>query len=151
MRRRVAPLLAAIAIASCFGLPHPAVAVPEPPPLTVNVADTDTLGRVLTDPQGHTLYRYDLERAGTVGCTGTCADTHKPLLNPPGAELRLPPGIAGTLGTVTRPDGAHQVTYDGSPLYRSTADLGPGDTNGADLHWHVINPRNAPVPAGTTG
>jgi predicted lipoprotein with Yx(FWY)xxD motif len=98
-----------------------------------------------------TLYRYDLGRAGTVGCVGPCTDTHKPLLDPPGVELRLPPGIAGTLGTVTRPDGGAQVTYDGAPLYRSTADHVPSETEGADLHRHVINPRNAPVPAARTG
>ncbi|WP_330308752.1 MULTISPECIES: hypothetical protein [unclassified Streptomyces] len=151
MRRRVTPLLAAIAIASCLGLPHPAVAAPEPLPLTVMVADTDTMGRVLTDPDGRTLYTYDVEKSGTVDCSGSCTDTRKPLLNPPGTELRLPPGIAGTLGTVARPDGGDQVTYDGSPLYSYTGDLQPADTNGVDLYWHVINPRNAPVPAERTG
>ncbi|MFC7260408.1 COG4315 family predicted lipoprotein [Streptomyces lutosisoli] len=150
-RRRVTPLLAAIAVASCLGLPHPAVAAPEPPPLTVMVADTDTMGRILTDLDGRTLYRFDREGDGNIACFRSCTDTHKPLLNPPGAELRLPPGIAGTLGTVARPDGGDQVTYDGSPLYSYTGDLQPADTNGVDLFWHVINPENAPVPAETTG
>ncbi|MEU1203048.1 hypothetical protein ABZ446_43535 [Streptomyces sp. NPDC005813] len=148
MRRPVTPLLAAVAFASCFGLPYPAMAAPEPPRLTVMVAETDTMGRVLTDPNGRTLYRFDPEGSGTVTCVGPCTDTRKPLLSPPGAELRLPPGIAGTLGTVPRPDGGNQVTYDGFPLYWYTDDVQPADTNGVDLFWHVINPRNAPVPAG---
>jgi predicted lipoprotein with Yx(FWY)xxD motif len=109
------------------------------------VADTDTMGRVLTDPDGRTLYRDDRERTGTVVCVGRCTDTRKPLLHQPGAELRLPPGIAGTLGTVTRPDGGDQVTYDGSPLYWFTGDQHPADTSGVSLLWHAINPQNAPV------
>lgn len=151
MRRRVTPLLAAVAFASCIGLPHPAVAAPEPPPLTVLVAHTATMGRVLTAPDGHTLYRYDLDTAGEVHCLGACTTTRKPLLHAPGTALALPPGIAGTLGIVTRPEGTEQVTYDGSPLYQYTADQQPADTNGIDQLWHVINPQNAPEQAGTTG
>jgi predicted lipoprotein with Yx(FWY)xxD motif len=114
------------------------------------VAATETLGQVLTDPDGRTLYRYDVERTETIGCVDPRTDTRKPLLDPPGAALRPAPGLAGTLGTVTRSDGGDQVTYDGSPLYRSTADHRPADTNGVDLHWHVINPQKAPEPAATT-
>lgn len=151
MRRRVTPLLVTVAFASCFGVPHPAQAAPEPPPLTVLVAHTDSMGRVLTDPDGRTLYRYDLDTARGVGCLGACTTTRKPLLHAPGAVLRLPPGIAGTLGTVARPDGGEQVTYDGSPLYRYTADHQPADTSQVDRLWHVINPQNAPEQTGTTG
>ena len=151
MRGLITRTLAAVVVASGVGLGQPAVAAPEPPPLTVMVASTDTLGRVLTDPNGHTLYRLDQERDGSIACFQLCTDSRKPLLNPPGAELRLPPGIAGTLGTVSRPDGAgDQVTYDGSPLYTYVGDLQPADTDGVDLHWSVINPQNAPEPAATT-
>ncbi|MET8449981.1 hypothetical protein [Streptomyces sp. NPDC005209] len=147
MQRPMTPLLAALAVASCMGAApqqHPAAA-PTPPPLTVMVADTDALGRVLTAPDGHTLYRYDREDGGTVACVTTCTDTRKPLLTRPGTGLRLPPGIVGTLGTVSRPDGGDQVTYDGSPLYTYAADEQPVDANGVTLHWHVIQPRNVPA------
>ncbi|MFF2502763.1 hypothetical protein ACFVTY_05145 [Streptomyces sp. NPDC058067] len=144
MRRRVTPLPVAVAFASCLGLPQPAPAAPEPPPLTVMVADTGSMGRVLTDLNGRTLYRYDLDTAGRVRCLEACTATRKPLLHAPGTALRLPPGTAGTLGIVARPDGGEQVAYDGSPLYWYTADQQPADTAGVDLLWHVISPPNAP-------
>ncbi|MFD0331846.1 hypothetical protein ACFQZC_36035 [Streptacidiphilus monticola] len=62
----------------------------------------------------------------------------------PGEVLALPPGIAGTLGEVRRPDGSEQITYDGAPLYTCTGDHFPGDTNGNGGHWHAIQPPNAP-------
>jgi predicted lipoprotein with Yx(FWY)xxD motif len=134
--RALSASLLAVAAASATG-----PAAPAPPPPTVMVADTETLGRVLTDPDGHTLYRYDLDTSTTVACVDPCTITRKPLLTPPGSTLQLPYGIAGTLGTITRPDGGDQVTYDGSPLYWFTGDRAPADTSGVDLEWHVISPR----------
>ncbi|MET7699386.1 hypothetical protein [Streptomyces sp. NPDC005485] len=141
IKRRLSAFLLTVVAASGSG--PAATAAPAPPPPTVMVADTDTMGRVLTDPDGHTLYRYDAETNATVACLGYCTITRKPLLVPLGTELRLPDGIAGTLGEVTRPDGGDQVTYDGSPLYRFTGDRGTADTSGVDLEWHVISPRTA--------
>ncbi|MDQ0994536.1 hypothetical protein [Streptomyces sp. V3I7] len=131
---------AVAAVVACLGA-APAAA-PQPPPLTLMVAESATMGPVYTDPDGHTVYRYDPEEAtGTVACLGACTDTRRPLYARPGTELRLPPGLTGALGTVTRPDGSgEQVTYDGSPLYTFTGDGQPADTRGVDLDWHVIRP-----------
>ncbi|MGI5460592.1 COG4315 family predicted lipoprotein [Streptomyces sp. CA-249302] len=138
MRRLLTPLLTAAAVLCCLG------AAPEPPPLTVMLGDSDTLGRVLTDLSGHTLYRYDLEATGDVECLAPCTDTRRPLLAEAAAELRLPPGIAGALGRITRPDGTgDQVTYDGSPLYTYTGDTQPAETDGVTLQWHAVRPRDA--------
>ena len=130
-----------LAVAAASATAPTATAAPAPPPPTVMVADTDTLGRILTDPDGHTLYRYDLDTNTTVACVDTCTTTRRPLLTPPGTARRLPYGITGTLGTITRPDGGDQVTYDGSPLYWFTGDRGTADTSGVDLDWHVMRPR----------
>lgn len=137
--RALSASLLAVAAASATG--PTATAAPAPPPPTVMVADTDTMGHVLTDPDGHTLYRYDQETNGTVACVAACTTTSRPLLTTPGTPLRLPYGTPGTLGTITRPDGGDQVTYDGSPLYWFTGDRGTADTSGVDLDWHVISPR----------
>jgi predicted lipoprotein with Yx(FWY)xxD motif len=42
-------------------------------------------------------------------------------------------GLSGTLGTVQRPDGTFQVTYNGRPLYFFSQDLTSGDAEGASI------------------
>jgi predicted lipoprotein with Yx(FWY)xxD motif len=46
------------------------------------------------------------------------------------------------LGTVTRPDGEEQVTYNGFPLYYFSGDLAAGDATGEGLNgvWFIADP-----------
>jgi predicted lipoprotein with Yx(FWY)xxD motif len=46
---------------------------------------------------------------------------------------RVRRGVPGRFGTIYRPDGGQQVTYDGHPLYTYIGDQGPGQANGNDL------------------
>jgi predicted lipoprotein with Yx(FWY)xxD motif len=53
--------------------------------------------------------------------------------------------VTGTLGTITRPDGTTQATYDGHPLYTYIGDTGPGQASGntIDLNggkWYEVKP-----------
>ena len=41
---------------------------------------------------------------------------------------------ASKIATTARSDGKPQVTYNGHPLYRYSADQKPGDTNGQGLN-----------------
>lgn len=114
-----------------------------PPPPTVWLSDTASLGVVLSAPDGDTLYRYDGEGAGRVTCTGGCVAGWKPYLVAPGSALRAPVSLAGSLATVLRPDGGLQVTYSGHPLYRYAADPGAQQTAGDGLsgphgRWHAV-------------
>ncbi|NUT20971.1 MAG: hypothetical protein HOV77_17460 [Hamadaea sp.] len=131
-------LLGTLAPATAYAEP------PAPPPLTVEIQESDMAGRVLATLDGMTLYTYDAEANGTVVCVDTCADLHPPFAYHDGDPLALPPGLIGTLGTVPRPDGSLQVTYDGFPMYTSAYDSQPGDAFGADLHWQVAEPHDAP-------
>ena len=38
--------------------------------------------------------------------------------------------MTGEFGTITRPDGTIQATWDGHPLYTASLDAAPGQANG---------------------
>jgi predicted lipoprotein with Yx(FWY)xxD motif len=111
--------------------------------LTVNVAEAGDLGTILTDADGLTLYTFanDTAGSGTSACVDACANVW-PALTVESGEPTGPDQLTGELDTITRPDGATQVTYNGLPLYRFVNDQAPGDTNGhgvADI-WFAATP-----------
>lgn len=84
---------------------------------------------VLTDPRGLTLYRFSRDSPTRSRCAATCASIWPPVLGLPVAG----PGVQGTFGTITRPGGRLQATYDGHPLYTFAGDA-PGTARGNGLH-----------------
>jgi predicted lipoprotein with Yx(FWY)xxD motif len=84
---------------------------------------------VLTDAEGRTLYWFAPDTRTTSRCTGSCAAYWPPLPGAPGAG----PGVTGRVGTITRPGGGLQATYDGHPLYTYIGDSGPGEARGNNL------------------
>jgi predicted lipoprotein with Yx(FWY)xxD motif len=101
--------------------------------LVAKQAKNATLGkRVLTAPNGHTLYSLGGEHGQTFLCTESCLTFWPPLKAPPTGVL---PAGPVKLGAVNRPDGAgRQVTYHGHPLYVFGGDSRPGDVHGQGLH-----------------
>ncbi|MCP2337668.1 hypothetical protein [Actinomadura rupiterrae] len=100
-------------------------------PATLEVAAIDKIGKVVTDGQGRTLYRFDKDTAKPSGssCLDACAKTWPPVWA--GAEDTKVRGIdRALLGKVKRPDGKWQVTLAGWPLYRFAKDAGPGEAKG---------------------
>jgi predicted lipoprotein with Yx(FWY)xxD motif len=93
---------------------------------------------VLTNAQGLTLYRFALDTPTTSKCTGSCAEYWPPVYGSPEAG----PGVTGLLGTIRRPDGAVQATYDGYPLYTYVGDsAGQASGNNLDLNgglWYEV-------------
>ena len=69
-------------------------------------------------------------------CTGGCATAWPPLetKGQPTAQA----GVTGQLGTLTRPDGAIQVTYGGLPLYYWQGDTKAGDATGNGVEGFSI-------------
>jgi len=104
---------------------------------TLKTAKT-SLGVVLTDAKGFTLYWYAPDTSTTSKCTGGCASTWPPVKGTPQAASGA--SLAGTLATITRDDGSTQATYAGHPLYRYALDTKPGMTsgNGVGGVWHVV-------------
>jgi predicted lipoprotein with Yx(FWY)xxD motif len=97
-------------------------------------------GYVLATSTGRTIYWYsaDIKGSGKSTCTGTCLAAWPAVEGAPAAA----PGVqlAGQLGTITRPGGVVQATYNGYPLYTYAQDMAPGQTtgNGVTGAWHVI-------------
>jgi predicted lipoprotein with Yx(FWY)xxD motif len=102
-----------------------------------------SLGSIVVDSVGRTLYLFEADKAGMSACTGGCAAIWPPLM-----ATRTPhagPGVqAAKLGTVARSGGGRQVSYNGHPLYTYAGDAKAGDTTGQALDqfgakWYVVN------------
>src|ERR1700742_2165992 len=65
-----------------------------------------SVGTVLADANGMTLYTADQEASGTIKCTGACLQIWKPVTGTAGA----PSGVTGTIASTTRSDGQTQLT-----------------------------------------
>ncbi len=110
---------------------------------TVKLVKTADYGKVLATSRGLTLYHYTDEARGKVDCKGACAKLWPPLLVKAGTKPTTGAGLAASkLGTVKRPDGGIQVTYNGLGLYRYAPDEKAGDLKGQGLFkaWFVIAP-----------
>ncbi|MGO9341636.1 MAG: hypothetical protein ACLP6E_03830 [Acidimicrobiales bacterium] len=104
-----------------------------------------SVGTVLTGPNGHTLYHLTTETNGQIKCTGSCSQEWPPLTVSAGQTPKLASGMTGTIGTVKRPDGTTQVTYDGHPLYYYAADTAAGQATGQGVGgvWFAVTPAGA--------
>jgi len=110
--------------------------VAEPPPnaeegtVFVSLGSAAGLGEILVDSEGHPLYAFSGDGAGTPTCEGACAKAWPPLLDENGEPQPSNGTGAARLGTVERADGSTQVTYAGHPLYTFAGDKQPGEANG---------------------
>jgi predicted lipoprotein with Yx(FWY)xxD motif len=123
-------------------------------PATVAAAQT-SLGRVLVDSRGRTLYLFARDSVGKSKCYGGCASYWPPLITS-GKPLAKSGARASLLGRTKRRDGRWQVTYKGHPLYRFSGDTGKGQTSGEGLtdfggEWDAVSPAGAEVSAKPSG
>jgi len=109
-------------------------------------ATISSVGSVLTGPNGKTLYYFTTDSPTSSTCTGTCAATWPPLVVSGGSKAALGSGLTGTLGSLTRPDGTTQVTYDQHPLYYYSSDTAAGQAKGegVDGTWFVLKTSGSP-------
>jgi predicted lipoprotein with Yx(FWY)xxD motif len=127
----VAAIGAALLLAACGG--------------SNNDSSSSKSNTVLADSNGAALYVSDQEKDGTVRCTGACTSIWIPVA--PGAVRQsLASDLGGTLGTVKRPDGPSQATFNGQPVYRFVKDgsgsiMGDGVSDsfgGRQFSWHAV-------------
>src|SRR5690349_14403113 len=109
---------------------------------SVKIASS-SLGRILVDSKGITLYDFVKDKGTTSVCYGACAALWPPLLTT-GKPVAGPGVRASLLGTTKRKDGKLEVTYGGHPLYYFVTDRKPGQTTGQGVNqfggpWWVIS------------
>jgi predicted lipoprotein with Yx(FWY)xxD motif len=120
---------------------------------TVSLASVSGVGRVLVDSKGFALYSPAQEKGGTIRCTAGCVSIWVPLTVKGSPKA----GSGLNLGTVMRPDGKTQVTFDGKPLYRFAEDNSPKSVSGNGVSdnfggksftWHVASPGKTTASTG---
>jgi len=115
---------------------------------TISVAGS-SLGQILVDAKGKTLYLFEADSSTQSTCSAACAQAWPPVTTTgaPKAASSVSPSL---LGTTKRSDGTTQVTYSGHPLYSFVGDAKPGDTNGEGstafgAGWDVLSPSGAKI------
>jgi predicted lipoprotein with Yx(FWY)xxD motif len=127
---------------SGYGAPIAASTATRVSAATVGVRHT-SLGRVIVDSKGRTLYLFEKDTSRRSACSGQCAQFWPPLLTH-GAPVARTGVKKSLLGKIRRADGTQQVTYAGHPLYLYVGDSKPGQTNGEGSQefgagWDVLS------------
>jgi predicted lipoprotein with Yx(FWY)xxD motif len=110
---------------------------------------TTSLGRILVDSRGHTLYLFEGDKNGKSACSASCAGAWPPLIT--SAKPRAGAGVkASLLGETKRADGRMQATYNHHPLYLFVKDTKKGQTTGENVdafgaEWYAVSAAGATV------
>jgi predicted lipoprotein with Yx(FWY)xxD motif len=156
-----AALFAATACNSTTGYTAPAFQAPQVPPGAVtptaggglSTTKNATLGTVVTDGAGLTLYRYGKDKniPPTSNCINACATTWPPADAVSDTQVK---GVDQNLvGSAQRPDGTKQLTIGGWPMYHYSGDKTAGEANGQKKGgvWYASAPDGSKAGASPTG
>ena len=115
---------------------------------TVSLRKT-SLGPVLVNSKGHTLYLFMKDKNDKSACSGACAKFWPPLIvhGKPVAGAGVTKAM---LGTTKRSNGSMQVTYNKHPLYTFAEDKQAGQTNGEasfafGAKWYAVSAKGLAV------
>jgi predicted lipoprotein with Yx(FWY)xxD motif len=120
---------------------------------TVSATST-SLGMILVDGSGRTLYLFEKDQPNQSACAGACAAAW-PVDQSSGAPKPGSGVKASLLGTIKRGDNTTQVTYNKHPLYYFSGDSGAGQQHGQGLNafgaaWFAVTPTGGAVSGGAT-
>ena len=115
---------------------------PEETSSAVLTTADSSLGEIVVDGEGMTVYMFDNDTQGAdvSVCEGECA-TNWPAVTTDSDTPEVE-GVTGEVGTIEGVDGSTQVTLNGWPLYYFIGDEAAGDTNGQGVQdvWWVLTP-----------
>jgi predicted lipoprotein with Yx(FWY)xxD motif len=106
-----------------------------------------SLGKVVVDAQGRTLYRLSADGKNHATCDASCQHYW------PATVAGKAHGITGTVGSTALPGGGTTQTVGGWPVYTYSGDQNPGDVNGEGINefggtWYAVSTNGAPVMPG---
>jgi predicted lipoprotein with Yx(FWY)xxD motif len=113
----------------------------------IKLADS-SLGQIIVDGAGKTLYMFTPDEGGTPTCYDDCATAWPPLVAADAASVTAGTGLdASKITVVDRTDGTKQVKYGEYPLYYFANDAAAGDVNGQGLNekWYVVGADGEPI------
>lgn len=124
----------------------------------VSTRQLSGIGTVLVTSSGMTIYtpKTPAETNGNLKCTGSCLSFWLPVT----ASTAHPASgsLPGKLGTIQRPSGEPQLTYNGRPLYTFRLDTSAGQAhgnnfrdsfNGIRFSWQVVTSSGKPASGGS--
>ncbi|OAE03226.1 hypothetical protein [Arthrobacter sp. OY3WO11] len=136
--------------------PAASVTPPSAPPASAAVdlmTATSSAGDIVVASNGMSVYFFtkDVKDSGTSACTDACLAAWPPVTT--AAETPQVEGVTGTVGTITTPDGAKQVTLNGLPLYYFAKDTKAGDILGQGVNgvWYLADPSGEMIRMGASG
>ena len=115
-----------------------------------------SIGTILVDAKGKTLYLFEKDKGSKSACYGACA-ANWPAYVTTGKPKAGAGAKASMLGTIKRTDGKLQVTYNKHPLYWFKFDKAAGSTKGEDVEafggsWYAVTAKGTALqPAGPSG
>jgi predicted lipoprotein with Yx(FWY)xxD motif len=140
-------LLLCMIVLICYSCKNDTTA---PPPKSIQLGISTTLGSYLTDKDGNTLYYFSNDFDGNINCAGGCLAVWPPFYAGDDFTLdKLASGLSfSDFGTATA-SGNKQTTYKGWPLYYYAPAVNgtnirelPGETKGEGVGtvWYVAKP-----------
>jgi predicted lipoprotein with Yx(FWY)xxD motif len=119
---------------------------PPSPTSGVSVVDT-SLGPVLADADGNTIYGFTVDDPRVSNCYDACASIWPPVAG----DTPISDGLDASLfSVIERDDGTSQLVIGDWPLYLYAGDGAPGDVNGQGVEgvWFVVDAEGNLVGAG---
>lgn len=109
-----------------------------------------SLGKVLVDSQGMTVYLLTADQPNKSTCSTQCLAYWSPVAAPKAGTKTS--GVTAPVGRTESSAGAPMATVGGWPLYTFVKDQAPGDVQGEGVAsfggvWYAVSPSGQPVKA----
>ena len=113
---------------------------------------TTSLGPVLVDSKGFTVYMLTADTKGHSTCSAQCLQYWPLVPAPAGADMPPVQGVSAALATTKATSGASMLTAGGWPLYTFVKDKAPGQVAGEGVKtfggtWYGVSPSGTPLMA----